>query len=131
MKTSSGSNAAIWKAYPDSQVDLWDQNLVNGEYVIAFEMNPGLGQSLQNLLPAVSNMAQKGGSILLPLFASSNEKNCTSNANICLKIRLKIRIRFYFKRHMTKHILADDFSFYSNAIIAQREKSHYETVITV
>ena len=57
MKTSSGSNAAIWKAYPDSQVDLWDQNLVNGEYVIAFEMNPGLGQSLQNLLPAVSDMA--------------------------------------------------------------------------
>ena len=56
MKTSSGSNAAIWKAYPDSQVDLWDQNLVNGEYVIAFEMNPGLGQSLQNLLPAVSNI---------------------------------------------------------------------------
>ena len=74
MKTSSGSNAAIWKAYPDSQVDLWDQNLVNGEYVIAFEMNPGLGQSLQNLLPAVSNMAQKGGSILLPLFARSIEK---------------------------------------------------------
>ena len=56
MKTSSGSNAAIWKAYPDSQVDVWDQNLVNGEYVIAFEMNPGLGQSLQNLLPAVSNI---------------------------------------------------------------------------
>ena len=66
MKTSSGSNAAIWKAYPDSQVDLWDQNLLNGEYVIAFEMNPGLGQSLQNLLPAVSNMTKKSG--------SSNEK---------------------------------------------------------
>ena len=74
MKTSSGSNAAIWKAYPDSQVDLWDQNLINGEYVIAFEMNPGLGQSLQNLLPAVSTMAQNGGSrnekatlLLMPL----------------------------------------------------------------
>ena len=74
MKPSSGSNAAIWKAYPDSQVDLWDQNLVNGEYVIAFEMNPGLGQSLQNLLPAVSTMAQNGGSrnekatlLLMPL----------------------------------------------------------------
>ena len=56
MKTSSGSNAAIWKAYPDSRVDLWDQNLVNGEYVIAFELNPGLGQSLKNLLPNVSSI---------------------------------------------------------------------------
>ena len=53
MKTSSDSNTAIWNAYPDSKVDLWDQNLVNGEYVIAFELNPGLGQSLQNLLPQV------------------------------------------------------------------------------
>ena len=52
MKTS-GSNAAIWKAYPDSKVDLWNQNLVNGEYVIAFELNPGLGQSLQHRLPQV------------------------------------------------------------------------------
>ena len=89
MKTSSGSNAAIWKAYPDSQVDLWDQNHVNGEYVIAFEMNPGLGQSLQNLLPAVSNMAQKGGSNSTATFTansttsgSRNEKAITSNATI-------------------------------------------------
>ena len=57
MKTSSGSSAALWNAYPVSEVDLWDQNLVNGEYIIAFEMNPGLGQSLQNLLPEVSNIA--------------------------------------------------------------------------
>ena len=55
MKTSSGSNAALWNAFPVSGVDLWDQNLVNGEYIIAFEMNAGLGQSLRNLLPEVSN----------------------------------------------------------------------------
>ena len=57
MEISSGSNTATWKAYPDSTVDLWDQNLVQGEYVVAFELNPGLGQSLQNLLPEVCNKA--------------------------------------------------------------------------
>ena len=55
MKISSDSNTAIWKAYTDSTVDLWDQNLVNGKYVIAFELNPGLSQSLLNLLPEVCN----------------------------------------------------------------------------
>ena len=53
MEISSGSNTASWKAYPDSTINLWDQNLVKGEYVVAFELNPGLGQSLQKLLPEV------------------------------------------------------------------------------
>ena len=56
MEIRSGSNTATWKAYPDSKVDLWDQNLVKGEYVVAFELNPGLGQSLQNLLPEVCEL---------------------------------------------------------------------------
>ena len=55
MHISSDSNTAIWKAYADSTVALWDQNLVDGEYIIAFELNPGLGQSLLNLLPEVCN----------------------------------------------------------------------------
>ena len=54
MKISSDSNAAIWKAYPDSKVDLWDQNLVNGEYVIAYELSRGLDRKLQNMLPKVN-----------------------------------------------------------------------------
>ena len=53
MKISGDSNTAAWNAYPDSEVDLWDQNLVNGEYVIAYEINPGLDSKLQNLLPKV------------------------------------------------------------------------------
>ena len=56
MEISSGSNTATWKAYPDSTVDLWDENLVKGEYVVAFELNHGLGQSLQNLLPEVCEL---------------------------------------------------------------------------
>ena len=55
MHISSDSNTAIWKAYADSTVALWDQNLVDGKYIIAFELNLGLGQSLLNLLPEVCN----------------------------------------------------------------------------
>ena len=57
LKVSTDPNTAKWNAFPDSKVDLWDQNLVNDEYIIAFELNPGLGQSLQNLLPEVCNKA--------------------------------------------------------------------------
>ena len=50
---SGDSNTAMWNAYPDSEVDLWDQNLVNREFVIAYEINPGLDHKLQNMLPKV------------------------------------------------------------------------------
>ena len=53
MKTSSDQNAEFLKAYPDSKVDLWDQNIVNGEYIIAYEMNLGLDPKLKNMLPKV------------------------------------------------------------------------------
>ena len=41
------------KAYPDSSVDLWDKNFVNGEYIIAYELNTGLDYTLQEMLPKV------------------------------------------------------------------------------
>ena len=53
MKSSSDSNAEIWRAYPKSRVDLWDQNFVNGEYKIAYEFNPNLHQKVRSLLPKV------------------------------------------------------------------------------
>ena len=53
MKSSNDSNA-IWRAYPDSQVDLWDQNFVNGEYIISYEFDPSLHQKLKTMLPNVS-----------------------------------------------------------------------------
>jgi len=53
MITSDDSNATLWKAYPDSRVDLWDQNFINGEYVIAYELDSGLHPKLQSLLPKV------------------------------------------------------------------------------
>ena len=53
MKISGDSNTAMWGAYAHSGVDLWDQNVVNGEYVIAYEINPGLDHKLQNMLPKV------------------------------------------------------------------------------
>ena len=55
MRLNGDSNAAIWNAYPDSEVDLWDQNVVNGEYVIAYELSPGLDRKLQNMLPKVNS----------------------------------------------------------------------------
>ena len=48
MKTSQ-----VLRSYPDSKVDLWDQNVIKGEYVIAYELNPGLHPKLQSMLPKV------------------------------------------------------------------------------
>ena len=57
MKTSHDLNTTYWKAYSNSKIDLWDQNLVDGKYVIAFQLNHGLGPSLQKLLPEVFNIS--------------------------------------------------------------------------
>ena len=40
-------------AYVDSSADLWDKNIVNGEYIIAYELNYGLDHKLQYMLPEV------------------------------------------------------------------------------
>ena len=53
MKPNGASNSNIMKAYPNSAVDLWDQNFVNGEYIIAYELSPGLDRTIQTLLPKV------------------------------------------------------------------------------
>ena len=62
MKNGGDSNTAMWGAHPDSKIDLWDQNMVNGEFVIAYEINPGLDYKLQNMLPKVGlqNLMLKG-----------------------------------------------------------------------
>ena len=60
MKMSGDSNTAMWNGYPDSKVDLWDQNVVNGEFVIAYEINPGLDHKLQNMLPKVYFLSKIG-----------------------------------------------------------------------
>ena len=59
LETTDDANAAIWKAYPDSTVDLWDQDIVNGKYVIAYEMNPGLDRKLKSMLPKVRFINRK------------------------------------------------------------------------
>ena len=54
MITSDDPNSAFLnRAFPDSTVQLWDQNPVNGEYVIAYEMDPGLHWKLKTMLPKV------------------------------------------------------------------------------
>ena len=54
METNDELDSALWRAYPDSKVDLWDQNFVNGKYVIAYEIDTDLHPMLQNMLPKVS-----------------------------------------------------------------------------
>ena len=54
LKTSMNSNNGRLKSFPDSEVDLWDQNIVNGQYVIAYEMNGGLDPDFIDMLPKVS-----------------------------------------------------------------------------
>ena len=53
MKPSNDSNADIWRAYTNSKADLWNQTFVNGEYIIAYELNPYLHQKLKSMLPKV------------------------------------------------------------------------------
>ena len=53
MKTSDHSNAALWRAYPDTKVDFWDENFVDGEYIIAYEMDSDLHLELKRMLPKV------------------------------------------------------------------------------
>ena len=53
MNISDDSNAALSKAYSKSNLDLWDQNFVNGEYIIAFELNPNLHDKIRSMLPKV------------------------------------------------------------------------------
>ena len=53
MKTSNDSNSEIWKAYPESRVDIWDQNFVNGEYKVPYELNPNLHPKIKSMLPQV------------------------------------------------------------------------------
>ena len=54
MKTNDELNSTLWRSYPDSKVDLWDQNVVRGEYVIAYEISPGLDPKIKSMLPEVS-----------------------------------------------------------------------------
>ena len=54
MITSDDPNAALMShAFPDSTVQLWDQNIVSGEYIIAYEFNPELHNKLKTMLPKV------------------------------------------------------------------------------
>ena len=53
MKPNAASNSKMLKAYARSTVDLWDQNFVNGKYIIAYELSPGLSRTIQDLLPKV------------------------------------------------------------------------------
>ena len=41
------------RAYEDSSADLWDQNIA-AQYIIAYELNPGLDRKIQDMLPNVS-----------------------------------------------------------------------------
>jgi len=54
METNDELDSTLWRAYPDSKVDLWDQNFVNDKYVIAYEIDTDLHPTLKNMLPKVS-----------------------------------------------------------------------------
>ena len=54
MTVNDDSNSMLWKAFPDSTVDLWNENFVNGQYIIAFEFAYDLDDKVKGLLPKVS-----------------------------------------------------------------------------
>ena len=41
------------RAFPSPNAYLWDQNFVNGQYVIAYEFDYGLDQNVETMLPKV------------------------------------------------------------------------------
>ena len=49
MKTS----VPLSRAYQSTEAKLWDQNIVNGEYVISYEIDYSLHQDVQSMLPKV------------------------------------------------------------------------------
>ena len=54
MITSDDPNSALMShAFPDSTIQLWNQNFVNGEYIVAFELNPHLNHKIRSMLPKV------------------------------------------------------------------------------
>ena len=52
MKISDDSSAALFRAYQSPEAKLWDENIVNGEYIIAYELG-SLHQDVQSMLPKV------------------------------------------------------------------------------
>ena len=55
METNNFSNGAdILEAYQDSTKNLWNQNNVNGAYIISYEFNKGLAPTLKDMLPKVN-----------------------------------------------------------------------------
>ena len=71
LKSSNDSNVDIWGAYPISKIDLWDQNFVNGKYIIAYELNPYLHEKLKSMLPKVR--FQIIVDLILPLIIIENK----------------------------------------------------------
>ena len=65
MNISYDSNADLWKAYTKSNIDRWNQNFVNGEYIIAYEFDPGLHPKLLDMLPKVKILPKIFGSNII------------------------------------------------------------------
>ena len=53
MDTSDSSNPGLVRAYPDTLVDLWDENVVDGKYIIAYTLSSDLDDKTKNTLTIV------------------------------------------------------------------------------
>ena len=58
MNINRDVDAKFLEAFSDSNINLWDQNIVNGQYIIAYELNPGLDRLIQTMLPKVSFISE-------------------------------------------------------------------------
>ena len=54
VNISSDVHANFSNAFPTTTSNLWNQNIVNGKYIIAYKLNRGLDYKLQSMLPKVS-----------------------------------------------------------------------------
>ena len=55
MDISYDSNSNLWRSYTKSNIDRWNRNFFNGEYIIAYEFNSNLDSNVLNMLPKVNN----------------------------------------------------------------------------
>ena len=53
MNTSDSSNPDLVRAYPDTTVDLWDENIVDGKYIISYHLSSKLSHEIKTMLPTV------------------------------------------------------------------------------
>ena len=53
--SSEMMKSRAFKSYTNSTLDLWDQNVENGKFIIAYQINEGMDDLNRELIPKVND----------------------------------------------------------------------------